>query len=410
MAATLGHWDIVRYLAEQGASLSSDDKSGFNVFHETVTSDDPQLVSEMMYRRDLQRFTSRVDSIPNLLQRIKDTKDFYVEMTWNFSSWVPIVSSFCPSDTYKIYKSGSKVRIDTTLIGFENNSWQRGNRSFIFKAEGLLTNLLYQLFSLTLFIDFFAGDGAVFIEIDHDSKSVHVEKINVTDISQEAHSSLLKPSSEVVRARLTSPMSVTYLDSEKITFERAKSGIIGFRCDRTEVVSGRESAVFIADNVEVITKVRTEHLTPEEKASHKPITESRFAPLQSLLRFTEQEDIVASSSTAPERRVLAPGISRNPHSITAVEYFDASIDLGSRDIGLPRDITSKVQKFKATIWLCQEYPLSLQEQVFPIIDLMAISSFHFRKLRDFIHFIPSGFPIRIGEYYFCATTFCNCSC
>ena len=264
-------------------------------------------------------------------------------MTWNFSSWLPIVSSFCPSDTYKIYKSGSKVRIDTTLIGFDNNTWQRGNRSFIFKA---------------------GEEGAVFIEVDHDSRSVHVEKMNMTEMTQEAQSGLLKPSSEVVRARLTSPMSVTYLDSEKMTFERAKSGIIGFRCDRSEVVSGRDCAVFIADNVEVITKVRTEHLTPEEKANHKPITESRFAPLQSLLRFTEQEETVASTSSSASERPIPPvGISRNPHSITDTEYFSAQVDLGSRDIGLPRDITSKVQKFKATIWLCQDYPLSLQVSV-----------------------------------------------
>lgn len=272
-------------------------------------------------------------------------------MTWNFSSWLPIVSSFCPSDTYKIYKSGSKVRIDTTLIGFDNNTWQRGNRSFVFKA---------------------GEEGAVFIEVDHDSRSVHVEKMNMSEMSQEGQSGLLKPSSEVVRARLTSPMSVTYLDSEKITFERAKCGIIGFRSDRSEVVSGRDCAVFIADNVEVITKVRTEHLTAEEKAIHKPITESRFAPLQSLLRFTEEEERVASTSSSPSERAIPHSmsriphsitLSRNPHSITATEYFSPQIDLGSRDIGLPRDITSKVQKFKATIWLCQDYPLSLQVSV-----------------------------------------------
>ena len=42
----------------------------------------------------------------------------------------------CPSDTYKIYKQGSNVRIDTTLLGFEQSSWQRGNKSYVFKAEG----------------------------------------------------------------------------------------------------------------------------------------------------------------------------------------------------------------------------------------------------------------------------------
>jgi septin 4 len=40
--------------------------------------------------------------------------------------------------------------------------------------------------------------------------------------------------------------------------------------------------------------------------------------------------------------------------------------------------------------------LSLPEQVLPIVDLMAISSSHFAKLRDFITLqIPSGFPVKI---------------
>lgn len=41
----------------------------------------------------------------------------------------------CPSDTYKVYKQGSNVRIDTTLLGFDQNSWQRGSKSYLFKSE-----------------------------------------------------------------------------------------------------------------------------------------------------------------------------------------------------------------------------------------------------------------------------------
>lgn len=90
--------------------------------------------------------------------------------------------------------------------------------------------------------------------------------------------------------------------------------------------------------------------------------------------------------------------SNNPCSITPEEYFDTSLDLGERDIGRPRDLTTKAQKFKATLWLCETYPLSLQEQVVPIIDLMAASNAHFKKLKDFITLqLPSGFPIKIGE-------------
>lgn len=52
---------------------------------------------------------------------------------------------------------------------------------------------------------------------------------------------------------------------------------------------------------------------------------------------------------------------------------------------------------QANLWLCKEYPLSLQEQIMPIVDLMATSSSNFAKLKDFIEMqFPAGFPIKIG--------------
>jgi hypothetical protein len=48
---------------------------------------------------------------------------------------VPFVSGLCPSDTYKIWKKGMNVRIDTTLLGFEKLKWLRGNASIIFNVN-----------------------------------------------------------------------------------------------------------------------------------------------------------------------------------------------------------------------------------------------------------------------------------
>ena len=58
-----------------------------------------------------------------------------MELSWAFGSWVPLVSKFCPYDNYKIWKKGSCVRVDTTLIGFENLQWIRGSVSFLFSTH-----------------------------------------------------------------------------------------------------------------------------------------------------------------------------------------------------------------------------------------------------------------------------------
>ncbi|CDQ58870.1 unnamed protein product [Oncorhynchus mykiss] len=86
----------------------------------------------------------------------------------------------------------------------------------------------------------------------------------------------------------------------------------------------------------------------------------------------------------------------NPTALTAEEYFNPNLPLGTRDIGHPCQLTTKTQRFKAKLWLCEAHPLSLAEQVAPIIDLMAISNALFAKLRDFITLrLPPGFPVKI---------------
>ena len=52
-----------------------------------------------------------------------------------FRSTVPLVSRILPSDICKIYKKGSSIRLDTTLLDFNDMKWERGDISFVFNGN-----------------------------------------------------------------------------------------------------------------------------------------------------------------------------------------------------------------------------------------------------------------------------------
>jgi len=357
LAVSLGRLDCTRILLDAAANVNTE-CDGWTVVQEATATGDPELVQLVLDQRDRQRYSTRIGGIPDLLKKLKDAPDFYVEMTWEFTSWVPLVSRMCPSDTYRVYKRGSSVRVDTTLLGFDQNSWVRGSRSYIFTGT---------------------NTGAKFLEIDHDTRQVYVE-----EMSAEPDVDSLKFSTpEQVQHRLSTPLIQTFLDTDNISFQRAKSGLFGWGGERMETVSGMDCKVFGANNVEIVTKTRTEHMSAEDKQRAK----ANKNPLLSIFGPQETEAEVTPSGAEVEKV--------GPDSLAA-KSFDQYLACQEKVAVRPKEEFLKSQKFKASLWLCEDYPLSLQEQVMPIVDLLAISNTHFQKLKHFIHMqLPSGFPVKI---------------
>lgn len=366
LATTLGHLECARVLLKHGADVNRENRSGWTVLQEAVSTRDLDLVRLVLRHRDFQRVLKRLAGIPILLDKLRKAQDFYVEMKWEFTSWVPLVSKICPSDTYRVWKRGQNLRVDTTLLGFDHMAWQRGSRSFIFRGQDTC---------------------AVVMEIDHDRRVVYSETLTLVSQDREVLLAAVQPTEEQAMSRLTAPVVTTQLDTKNIAFERNKSGILGWRSERTETVNGYEAKVYSASNVELVTRTRTEHLSDQHKGKSK----GSKTPLQSFLGIAEQH--VGPNNGTLITQTLTD---TNPTAITPEEYFDPDFDLGNRDMGRPMELTTKTQKFKAKLWLCEDHPLSLAEQVAPIIDLMAISNALFAKLRDFITLrLPPGFPVKI---------------
>ncbi|XP_075176169.1 ankyrin repeat domain-containing protein 13A [Anomaloglossus baeobatrachus] len=365
LAVSLGHLESARVLLRHKADVTKENRDGWTVLHEAVSTGDPEMVQMVLQYREFHKASTALGGVPELLKKTLEASDFYVEMKWEFTSWVPLLSRVCPSDICRIWKSGAKLRVDATLLGFENMSWIRGSHSFIFKEE---------------------DNWAELMEINHDDRTVTKERF---DISQEIEGITLdsmQPAEREVTKRLTSPVINTSLDTTSIAFERTKSGFWGWRTDKAESVNSYEAKVYSANNVNVVTKTRTEHLTEDEKSRYK--ADRNF--LESLLgtvehQFGAQGDLTTEFATA-----------NNPTAITPEEYFNPDFDLKNRDIGRPKELAIRTQKFKGTLWMCEDFPLSLVEQVTPIIDLMARTSSHFAHLRDFITLqFPPGFPVKI---------------
>ncbi|XP_029295456.1 ankyrin repeat domain-containing protein 13A [Cottoperca gobio] len=365
LAVSLGHLESVRVLLRHGAEVTKENGMNWTALQEAVSTGDPEMVQLVLQRRDYLKASTALGGVPELLSKIRESPDFYMEMKWEFTSWIPLLSRVCPSDVCRIWKSGACLRVDATLLGFENMTWIRGRRSYIFRGDDSCAELM---------------------EVNHDDEVVDTERFNISQEIEDVTLESMQPAEQEIAKRLTTPIVNTYLDTKDIAFERNKSGIWGWRADKTELVNGFESKVFSVNNVNVVIRTRTEHLTDEEKARIK----SERNVLESLLGTVEQHISAQGDLT------LEYATATNPTAITPEEYFDPDFDLGNRDIGRPIELSIRTQKFKGTLWMSEEHPLSLVEQVTPIIDLMARTSSHFARLRDFVTLnFPPGFPVKI---------------
>ncbi|KAH0618506.1 hypothetical protein JD844_017782, partial [Phrynosoma platyrhinos] len=135
LAVMLGNKECAHLLLAHNAPVKVKNAQGWSPLAEAISFGDRQMITALLRKLKQQSRESVEEKRPRLLKALKELGDFYLELHWDFQSWVPLLSRILPSDACKIYKQGINIRLDTTLIDFTDMKCQRGDLSFIFNGD-----------------------------------------------------------------------------------------------------------------------------------------------------------------------------------------------------------------------------------------------------------------------------------
>lgn len=352
LAVMLGRKECVQLLLKYDAPVKVKNGLGWTVLAEAVSYGNRPTISSLV-RKFRQQSREQMESRrPNLVKALNQIGDFYMELKWDFQSWVPLVSRILPSDICKIYKCGANIRLDTTLVDFSDMRWERGDISFIFNGNASRNQ------SLTV--------------LDNVLKVYQNVKYEESEIEIEDEVDLLM-STDILSAQIS---------TKNIHFMRAQSGWI-FREDKKELVAGQyESELYSVHGLVLESRKRREHLSHDDLQKNKALLES-FTKGSNNQNFDQHGVPVRRTSLSPPP----------DKSVTWDEYLTADVNNYAR---LGRELVYKesTKSFKATIAMSSDFPLSV-EMLLNVLEVIAPFK-HFSKLRDFITFkLPNGFPVKV---------------
>ncbi|XP_068460183.1 ankyrin repeat domain-containing protein 13C-like [Clinocottus analis] len=349
LAVMMGHKECALLLLAHNAPVKIKNAQGWSPLAEAISYGDRQMITAILRKLKQQSRESVEDKRPKLLNALKELGDFYLELHWDFQSWVPLLSRMLPSDACKIYKQGLNIRLDTTLIDFTDMKCQRGDLSFIFTGE--------------------AAPSQTFVVLDNEAKVY--QRIHHEESEMETE--------EEVDILMSSDVYSATLSTKSISFSRSQIGWL-FREDKTERIGNFLADFYAVNGLVLESRKRREHLSEEDILRNKAIMES-----------LSKGGSISEQNFEPARRLslTAPA----PNTISWEEYISAE---QGKPPHLGRDLVCKESKknFKANVAMSQDFPLGI-ESLLNVLEVIAPFK-HFNKLREFVQMkLPPGFPVKL---------------
>lgn len=206
------------------------------------------------------------------------------------------------------------------------------------------------------------------IDIDHETKSAFSENLSIP--GEEAI--LLEPNMDQIESKLMAPnltgtavdsrrlsfvlrSSLVYLDVDKIEFDRydlfsrsdpsedffvllrrSKSGVWGMRNEKMETINGYQCKVYTANNFELLTRTRVEHMSVDDRKAYEAGHASQRNFLGGVFNFLESS---ASSSKAPSSGTASASATKPSH-VSIFEQNDRVTATGLDGLGISETVES----------------------------------------------------------------------
>ncbi|XP_015179885.1 PREDICTED: ankyrin repeat domain-containing protein 13C isoform X2 [Polistes dominula] len=350
LAVMLGRKECVLLLLAHGAPVKVKNLAGWSPLAEAISYGDRQTISSLVRKLKQQAREQMEERRPSLIAALHKMGDFYMELKWDFQSWVPLLSRVLPSDICRIYKSGASIRMDTTLVDFNDMRWERGDISFIFNGD--------------------KKPGKSLTILDNKAKLYQRLRYEETEIEIENEVDIL----------MSSDIMATQMSTKGITFTRAQTGWI-FREDKREMVGPFTADFYQINGMVLESRKRREHLSEEDLQKNKAIMES----------LTKGNSQGFANDEPPMRRA-----SLNPPPESNITWEEYILAPPGQCPLLGRNMVYKESSkpFKATVAMSPDFPLTV-DMLLNVLEVVAPFK-HFNKLRQFVLMkLPPGFPVKI---------------
>jgi len=358
----LGHKECVQLLLAHNSPVKVKNAFGWGPLAEAISYGDRQTITLLLRKLKLQAKEQLEERRPRLMQALQQMGDFYVQVKWDFQSWLPLVSRILPSDVCRIHKKGARLRVDTTLVDFSDMRWERGDISVVYIGDAAANRRHHRRSMFIL-----------------DNKQRVYQQVRYEDSESEIDDEVdMLMSSDIVSVQMSTRF---------ITFNRSQSGFF-FKEDKTEMVGPYQAEFYSINGLTLESRKRREHLTPDDLRKNKALMES--------LTKGGQNDSSSSSLTTSDEPIKRRGSlpPPPPNSLSWAEYLDTTSVGKLVSLGRPVMCKEASKTFRASVGMSRTFPLS-KEMLLDVLEVVAPVK-HFAKLREFVEMkLPPGFPVKI---------------